>query len=79
MAANGKSSNGYDLGSVLQADADKGRVAVHSFDENASPAEKGAQAGQAKDQLKSIRQKNPPPELGMFCIPFCHSNLTRSA
>ncbi|KAJ7071483.1 C2 domain-containing protein [Mycena amicta] len=37
-----------------------GRVAVHSFDPEASPAEKGAAAGKARDQLKSVKQDSGP-------------------
>ncbi|KAF7975752.1 hypothetical protein HWV62_8539 [Athelia sp. TMB] len=41
---------------LLKKDAAKG-AAVHSFDPNASPAEKAAVAGKARDQLTSV-QKN---------------------
>lgn len=55
MATNGGAINGKaELGHILQQDADQGRVAVHSFDPNASPSEKGAAAGKARDALKPI-------------------------
>lgn len=38
---------------ILQRDAARGNVAVHSFDPDASPAEKAATAGKAKSQLSS--------------------------
>ncbi|KAJ3718444.1 C2 domain-containing protein [Lentinula raphanica] len=42
----------------LKYDAAKGRVAVHTFDPDASPAQKAAAAGKAKDQLKGVQQKS---------------------
>ncbi|KAJ3886025.1 C2 domain-containing protein [Lentinula edodes] len=42
----------------LKHDAAKGRVAVHNFDPDASPAQKAAAAGKAKDQLKGVQQKS---------------------
>ncbi|TFK57601.1 tricalbin [Heliocybe sulcata] len=44
---------------IVQKDADKAGVAVHSFDPDASPEEKAAAAGKARDQLKSVSQKDP--------------------
>jgi hypothetical protein len=38
---------------ILQEDAARGHIPVHSFDPDASPAEKAATAGQAKSQLSS--------------------------
>jgi hypothetical protein len=38
---------------ILQKDAARGKVAVHSFHPDASPAEKAAVAGQARTQLSS--------------------------
>ncbi|KAG6814026.1 hypothetical protein H0H92_003876 [Tricholoma furcatifolium] len=38
---------------TLKQDADKG-VPVHTFDPSAPPQEKGAEAGKARDQLKSV-------------------------
>ncbi|KAF8213474.1 C2 domain-containing protein [Mycena galopus ATCC 62051] len=37
-----------------------GRVAVHSFDPEAKPSEKGAAAGKARDQLKSVKEDSGP-------------------
>ena len=39
-------------------------AAVHSFDPDASPNEKAAVAGKARDQLKDIRSKDPDPAKG---------------
>jgi len=48
---------------TFQNDQAKG-VAVHSFDPDASPEEKAAAAGKARDQLKDIRAKDPDPAKG---------------
>ncbi|TFK41292.1 C2 domain-containing protein [Crucibulum laeve] len=62
MATNGAASNGHaEADAIMKQDADKGRVAVHSFDSNASPSEKGAAAGKSRDQLKNVKDK-PPTE-----------------
>ncbi|KAJ6501679.1 C2 domain-containing protein [Mycena vitilis] len=37
-----------------------GRVAVHTFDPEAKPSEKGAAAGKARDQLKSVKNDSGP-------------------
>ena len=37
---------------------------VHSFDPDASPQEKAAVAGKARDQLKDVRSKNLDPTKG---------------
>lgn len=42
---------------MLKKDEAKG-AAVHSFDPDASPAEKAAAAGKARDQLTSVAQKD---------------------
>lgn len=39
-------------------------VAVHSFDPDASPEQKAAAAGKARDQLKDIRPKDLDPAKG---------------
>lgn len=39
---------------ILQKDASRGNVPVHSFDPNATPAEKAAEAGQARSKLSSV-------------------------
>lgn len=59
MALNGATNGQAQVSDLLKLDADKGRVAVHSFDSAASPAEKGAIAGQARDQLKSLTDNSP--------------------
>jgi len=41
---------------MFRTDQDKG-AAVHSFDPDASPEEKAATAGKARDQLKDISSK----------------------
>lgn len=58
MAANGAATNGVShaqLDKQLNADSKNGRVAVHTFDQNDSPAKKAAAAGQGRDQLKSVK------------------------
>ena len=44
---------------IIQKDASKGNVAVHTFDPNAPPAEKAAAAGNAKAQLTSTIPAKP--------------------
>ncbi|KAF9458350.1 C2 domain-containing protein [Collybia nuda] len=51
MATNGLHNGLAEANAVLQQD--QGRVAVHSFDPSATPAEKSAAAGKGRDQLKS--------------------------
>jgi hypothetical protein len=61
--------NGHSDGPVdpLKHDAQRqNRVAVHSFDENASPAEKAAAAGKAREQLKPINTNNGHVERGQL-------------
>ncbi|KAJ7139747.1 C2 domain-containing protein [Mycena epipterygia] len=41
-------------------DSANGRVAVHSFDPEASPAQKGAAASKARDQLQSVKADSGP-------------------
>lgn len=53
MATNGLHNGQAEANGIMQQDADKGRVAVHTFDPTATPAEKGAAAGKDRDQLKS--------------------------
>lgn len=59
MSSNGAVANGsgHQADDILKQDADKGRVAVHTFDADASPAEKGAAAGKGRDKLKSVNDK----------------------
>lgn len=49
---------------TLQNDQAKG-VPVHSFDPDASPEQKAAAAGKARDQLEDIRSKDPDPAKGL--------------
>jgi hypothetical protein len=61
MSANGTGDYGQaraQLNGIVQADAEKNRVAVHTFDPNASPAEKAAAAGKGRDAVKSERAQN---------------------
>ena len=44
---------------ILQNDAARGNVAIHSFNPDASPAEKAAVAGQARSQLSSVIPDKP--------------------
>lgn len=41
------------LNGIVSQDVSKGRVAVHTFDPDASPQEKAAAAGRAKENLKN--------------------------
>lgn len=66
MATNGPSNGQAEVNNIMKQDADKGRVAVHSFDPAASPAEKGAAAGKARDQLKSAKTQESTGGQGMF-------------
>ncbi|KAH9487059.1 hypothetical protein JR316_0001125 [Psilocybe cubensis] len=49
---------------IMGKDAEKG-AAVHSFDPDASPQEKGAQAGKGKEDLQSVRTQ-PPIQTGKY-------------
>lgn len=44
---------------ILQKDAARGNISVHSFNPDASPAEKAAAAGQARSQLTSAIPGQP--------------------
>jgi hypothetical protein len=44
---------------IVQNDSSRGNVAVHSFDPDASPAEKAAAAGKARNQLASTLPAKP--------------------
>ena len=63
MAANGgiSASPQQQLNGLLAKDADKQRVAVHTFDPDATPEQKAAAAGKGRDQLKSIVDKGDAP------------------
>ena len=59
-------SNQLQDGQVQEAfrnDQAKG-VPVHTFDPDATPQEKAAAAGKARDQLKDVRSKQPDPVKG---------------
>jgi hypothetical protein len=43
----------HEINGIVQHDAEKG-AKVHSFDPNASPAQKAAAAAKAKEQLKPV-------------------------
>jgi hypothetical protein len=43
---------------LVKEDESKG-MAVHSFDPDASPAEKAAAVGKGRDQLKSLKDRGP--------------------
>jgi len=53
MASGPFTSKAAEADAIMKQDEKKG-VPVHSFDPNASPEEKGAQAGKARDQLESV-------------------------
>ncbi|RDB28789.1 Uncharacterized protein PYUK71.03c [Hypsizygus marmoreus] len=61
MATQGPTDGQAQVNGIIQHDADKGAT-VHSFDAAASPAEKGAAAGKARSQLKSIKPEDGPGE-----------------
>lgn len=71
MSTNGLAANQNGqaaLDAALKKDADKG-AAVHSFDPEASPAQKGAAAGKARDQLKSVKASSGPNvERGLYSL-----------
>ena len=46
---------------IVQQDAAKNRVAVHTFDADATPQQKSASAAKNEDQLKSITQNGDSP------------------
>ena len=73
MASNG-AVNGNGQAELNALKKDESRVPVHSFDPEASPAQKGAEAGQARDQLKSISEKTQGVARGechCLCIFAC--------
>jgi hypothetical protein len=55
-------------------------VAVHSFDPDATPEQKAATAGKARDQLKDVRSKPPDPAKGSLpkFLAFAWSHLLYS-
>ncbi|KAJ7693677.1 C2 domain-containing protein [Mycena rosella] len=60
MASNGLSTDSHQQADAIMKDSANGRVAVHSFDPEASPSQKGAAAGKARDQLKSVKDDSGP-------------------
>lgn len=66
MATNGLHNGLAEANAVLQQD--QGRVAVHSFDPSATPAEKSAAAGKGRDQLKSANYQEGAGERGLYDI-----------
>lgn len=55
---------------ILKKDEAKG-AAVHSFDPDASPAEKAAAAGKARDQLTSVKQNGAGDGGARGMLPTC--------
>lgn len=55
-----------ELNGILHQDAAKNRVAVHSFDPNATPEQKAAAAGKGREKLKKVGgdQSTAPPNQG---------------
>ena len=73
---NGAVNGANGVEDVFKQDKDKGRVAVHTFDPNASPAQKAAAAGKGKEQLKGVQQKSEQGgERGHFQTLFCNSAI----
>lgn len=67
MAALGgaPATNAQQLNGLIAKDAEKQSVAVHSFNPDASPAEKAAAAGKGRSQLKSANDNaNEPGGVG---------------
>ena len=67
-------SNGQlqvEVDAVMNDAADIG-VPVHKFDPDASPEEKAAQAGKARDKLTSVKPQEPKAE-GKFSMGFLPS------
>ncbi|KZT23846.1 tricalbin [Neolentinus lepideus HHB14362 ss-1] len=57
-APNGSAQQMAEVNNIVQKDTDNGRVAVHTFDPDASPEEKAAAAGKARNQLEPVSQKD---------------------
>ncbi len=61
---------------ALQNDVEKGSLPLHSFDPDASPAQKAAQVAKGKDQkIGSIKKQEKQAERGSFAVicSFCIS------
>ena len=63
---------------IVQHDAEKNRVAVHSFNPDATPQEKAAAAEKNKDQLKSVTGDRETPGVKGACFASspCSNQLT---
>lgn len=73
MASNG-AVNGA---SPLDKDAKNSRAAVHTFNPDASPEEKAAATGKAKDKLKPVNEAEQPVERGAYsCNPVVLEHAT---
>ncbi|KAF9026598.1 C2 domain-containing protein [Rhodocollybia butyracea] len=73
--SNGASGTNGNVADVLAHDAANGRVAVHTFDPDASPAQKAAAAGKGKDQLKSVQRNSEEKGEREVQIDRGHSNV----
>ncbi|KAF7310594.1 hypothetical protein HMN09_00602200 [Mycena chlorophos] len=69
MSTNGHNGNGL---APLQ---ENGRVQVHTFDPDASPAEKGAAAAKNRDQLKSVVKQDGAPQARELTIDAAKSSV----
>ena len=56
---NGDSAGQPQLNGLIQQDREKQRVAVHSFDPDATPEQKAAAAGKGRSQLESGKKDSP--------------------
>lgn len=78
MASNGSPITNGDSpqsNGLTANDQAQGRVAVHSFNPDASPSEKGAAAGKGRDQLKSANAQPGAGEKGPFSHVFFQYSL----
>lgn len=66
VPANGNANQQAAVNGLLERDSNNGRVAVHQFDPDATPAEKAASAGKSRDKLKSANDQPGAGEQGMF-------------
>ena len=56
---------------ILKQEEAKGGAPVHSFDPDATPAQKAAEAGRQKDKLSTMQESAPPPaERGVYDAPL---------
>jgi len=67
-------SNGQSqVDGILNHNAADNGVPVHKFDPDASPEEKAAQAGKARDKLASVVNPQESKERGKFSLFFPHA------